>query len=985
MSSLTCTKLTLFTIAGVVIQMVGLSIFVFGFFPVKPALSGVSGPESYRSPTSPSNQNQSEKDLSSNQRRSLYQELSGIPPSFDRLILMVIDGLPAEFVLGKDGKPPCKTLMEAMPYTQSLLSTGMAVGYHAKAAPPTVTMPRLKAMVSGAIGGFLDVAFNFNTQALLDDNLLDQFFKIGWKMVMLGDETWLKLFPGLFLRHDGVSSFFVKDTVQVDQNVSRHLPNELIKHDWDLLILHYLGLDHVGHIGGRNSLLMAPKLKEMDDVVKMIHTSSILNQANNNGHTLLVVVSDHGMTENGNHGGSSYEETDSLALFIGLKSDVSDYLLSKDHTVFQVDIAPTLALLFGVPIPKNNVGVLISRTFWHLTDDQQLRALELNSWQLLRLLEAQLPGLSCGSSPYDGLIYEQGSRISKCNGSLEKVFCCLYMHAAFLHSSWMSKEVSRSTYREEYSAVVAAYHEFLRTASEWLSRRASDRPVNLLAFGIAAMLLSTLLLLGLIFFICKEVYVGEKQNPSDLKKTSWWHLDEAFCVGVILILVLSMGSSSMVEEEQYLWHFFSCTLNFLFMRKAIQSVQGGRAGKNFSLLKEKNRTGFQIGSIFMLLISGRVMRGWHQGGVNWTNLPDISKWLEQAGSDHVKSIQLFSGLLVIILSLASLFIVGSNTKFVLVVGFSSLMSGLLVILHLIKHQDSMFAPSSYSATLLVQTIYALVGTVTLGTSVALPWFTTSWIYNASSNSIFHISTSNPNELRHKSLLLELRSALFVIGWTYIVSWCLLQLVLQQPINSMPILLLLVQVLASMIYSFYSGLHHKQWVEVAAIYYLGIAGHFALGNSNSLATIDVAGAFIGISSHSTVLSGVLMFMITYASPMLVILSMVMYISVKDSSHLSFSLNLESGQILLRMLGFPCLVPLGLNSILLTAYTFILLLMRNHLFVWSVFSPKYLYVCASTICVYTGVFVVAATTIYTHLVLLLQKRMRISAHAANHKHF
>jgi len=27
-------------------------------------------------------------------------------------------------------------------------------------------------MVSGAIGGFLDVAFNFNTQAYLEDNLL---------------------------------------------------------------------------------------------------------------------------------------------------------------------------------------------------------------------------------------------------------------------------------------------------------------------------------------------------------------------------------------------------------------------------------------------------------------------------------------------------------------------------------------------------------------------------------------------------------------------------------------------------------------------------------------------------------------------------------------------------------------------------------------------------------------------------------------------
>lgn len=34
--------------------------------------------------------------------------------------------------------------MDAMPYTQSLLAKKLATGYHAKAAPPTVTMPRLK-------------------------------------------------------------------------------------------------------------------------------------------------------------------------------------------------------------------------------------------------------------------------------------------------------------------------------------------------------------------------------------------------------------------------------------------------------------------------------------------------------------------------------------------------------------------------------------------------------------------------------------------------------------------------------------------------------------------------------------------------------------------------------------------------------------------------------------------------------------------------
>jgi len=36
----------------------------------------------------------------------------------------------------------------------------------------------------------------------------------------------------------------------VDNNVTRHLDWELVSKDWDVLILHYLGLDHVGHLGG---------------------------------------------------------------------------------------------------------------------------------------------------------------------------------------------------------------------------------------------------------------------------------------------------------------------------------------------------------------------------------------------------------------------------------------------------------------------------------------------------------------------------------------------------------------------------------------------------------------------------------------------------------------------------------------------------------------------------------------------------------------
>ncbi|KAL4644372.1 hypothetical protein ACB092_02G160000 [Castanea dentata] len=952
-SSLTCAKLTILTITGVTIQIIGLSLFVYGFFPVKPALSGVSGAESFRPPTCTPLHNQTDSDLPPHNLKSLYKELSGIAP-FDRLVLMVIDGLPAEFVLGKDDKPLPKALMDAMPYTQSLLANGMAIGYHAKAAPPTVTMPRLKAMVSGAIGGFLDVAFNFNTQALLDDNLLGQFLKIGWKMVMFGDETWLKLFPGLFTRHDGVGSFFVKDTVQVDQNVSRHLGDELSRDDWDLMVLHYLGLDHVGHIGGRNSILMAPKLLEMDKVVKMIHTSVIADQENGQRQTLLVVVSDHGMTYNGNHGGSSFEETDSLALFIGLRNHVSDYALYTLNTVYQVDVAPTLALLFGVPIPKNNVGVLLSGTFGSFTDDQQLKALELNTWQLLRLLQAQLPGLSCENSPCDGFNDDQGCRINKCSGNIENTICCLYLKATMLHSSWRLKDVSSRPYsREDYSGIVTAYYEFLKTAT---------------------MMLSCLILLSLIFSFYKEVYNMKMQQCFDSKYSMHtWSLDETFILGVILILVVSMGSSSMVEEEQYIWHFVTSTLNILLLRKMMQSLPVEASRSLFGLYKGNKKIAFQMCSIFVLIISGRTLRGWHQGGVNWTYLPDISKWLEKAGSNHVKSIQLVSGLLMISLCLFALSLSGSRRKISLAVGFSFLMFGLLVLQHIKKYQDNIFVSSNYNATLLVQIIFAGLGIATIGTFVAYPWLMPICISKICSSHRSFMSGSVPIEIQNEYPLLELKNSLYLIGWAYLFCWCLLQLLLQQPINALPMLLLFMQILASLIYASNGGVHHKQWVEIAALYYLGMAGHFALGNSNTLATIDVAGAFIGMSSYSTLLSGILMFIITYASPSFFLLSIVMYISV-DTSYLVIPQKADSEHLLKNMLAFPCLVPLGVNSIILTAYTIVLLLMRNHLFVWSVFSPKYLYVCATTLCVYIGVSFVAATVIYSYLVLALRKRMQ-----------
>ena len=126
------------------------------------------------------------------------------------------------------------------------------------------------------------------------DNIIYQMKKSGKKLVFYGDDTWLRLFPNHFIRSDGTTSFFVNDYTQVissssfyfiffefqfflhfqvDENVTRHIDDEMLKNDWDILILHYLGLDHIGHISGPSSNLVHPKLSEMDSVLYKISSN----------------------------------------------------------------------------------------------------------------------------------------------------------------------------------------------------------------------------------------------------------------------------------------------------------------------------------------------------------------------------------------------------------------------------------------------------------------------------------------------------------------------------------------------------------------------------------------------------------------------------------------------------------------------------------------------------------------------------------------
>ena len=115
---------------------------------------------------------------------------------------------------------------------------------------------------------------------------------------------------------------------------------------------------------------MLPKQNEMDEVVRTIYEA--IESQDYLASTLIVLCGDHGMNDAGNHGGSTTGETSPALVFLspklqetykGVVSPVED--LHEDFqyytTVEQSDIVPTMAILLGLPIPLNNLGVFIPR------------------------------------------------------------------------------------------------------------------------------------------------------------------------------------------------------------------------------------------------------------------------------------------------------------------------------------------------------------------------------------------------------------------------------------------------------------------------------------------------------------------------------------------------------------------------------------------------------------------------------------------------
>ncbi|KAI1883855.1 hypothetical protein AGOR_G00236330 [Albula goreensis] len=919
-----------------VFEIFGIALFLRGFFPAPVKSSFSSKTKISDLPSEP---------LTGNNPNS-----SKVPgPLFRRVVIVLIDALREDFIYGPRGR-------QYMPYTRHLVERGSTLSFVAKAQPPTVTMPRIKALTTGSIPGFIDVVVNLNSPALLEDNLLWQAKAAGKKIIFYGDDTWVRLFPKHFMEYDGTTSFFVSDYTEVDNNVTRHLDSTLKRDDWDILILHYLGLDHIGHLSGPHSSLIGPKLLEMDDVLKKIHSSLISRETEGSLPNLLVLCGDHGMSETGSHGGSSDPETNTPLVLISpaFKRKVG---MEKPGTVEQVDLLPTLALSLGLPISQNSVGRLIYPVFEETSLRDQLRFLHLNSYQLSCLLKDSMPTFQKEEG------YEQFHMAEKSHGSWMKLYLegnasevlsnmgrkvlRQYLDALKAMSSALSRQLGKYDMYSMMAGMILVLQVLLLlllampealsgagevdvpVASALLSLpfyllcllscsihvllcTSSENTCYLcdLSWGlvIAAIACSSALFCVLLTLAAKKLAPGTKLNTKTqgASESEFSELDVLLLMGTVGY-VISLASSSFIEEEHQTWYFLINTLCLAIFqdvcRKYFREKRG--PGDDRAYLPPKG-TELGVGSQKWLALATplltlaccRLLRSLNQTGIQWAHLPDLSHWLNSW--EHKPELSLLAA------------------------------ASLVLIFFLVQRRCSLVSKIALALGLLgVYSYRAAVG------NVLFPWqhssrdiskgtvearfvyiFVLGILFTGAKDLLRSQVTTSDSQLKSRGL------------WEAYCGVVLLCSLLFRPHN-LPVLACSLLIQTAMDQFIWRELQYDAAQITIMHYWFGQAFFYFQGNSNNIATVDISAGFVGLESYVEIPAVFLTAFSTYTGPLLWACHLVCYLSAaQDSRHAA-------------SVGHGCYCFALLRSIPAVAYIILITALRYHLFIWSVFSPKLLY--------------------------------------------
>ncbi|XP_040346085.1 GPI ethanolamine phosphate transferase 2, catalytic subunit isoform X2 [Herpailurus yagouaroundi] len=888
---------------------------------------------------------------------------------------MLIDALRDDFVFGSKG-------VKFMPYTTYLVEKGASHSFVAEAKPPTVTMPRVKALMTGSLPGFIDVVRNLNSPALLEDNVITQAKAAGKRMIFYGDETWVKLFPQHFVEYDGTTSFFVSDYTEVDDNVTRHLDKVLKRGDWDVLILHYLGLDHIGHISGPSSPLIGHKLSEMDNILMKIHTSLLSEERENLSPNLLVLCGDHGMSETGSHGASSMEEVNTPLILISSAFERKPGDIRHPKHVQQTDLAATLAIGLGLPIPENSVGSLLFPSIEGRPVREQLRFLHLNAVQLSKLLQENVP--SYKKEPG----FEQFKMAERLHGNWIRLYLeentsevlfnlgtkvrRQYLDALRTLSLSLSRQVAQY---DIYSMLVGTVMVLevltllLLSIPQALSSKAELEvplwsPVFSLLFYLMFLVLSALhvivctsaesscyfcglswlmaggvmvlisaLLCAVVSALAKVFASGKllSKNPTH-PNSRWSELDVVILLGT-MGHVLSLGASSFIEEEHQTWYFLVNTLCLALCHEIYRNCflgddceprrcsHGERGFVNTAPALQDGSIGhdeLEPHRASKSPTSLNTLRGWEK----WMAM--ASPWVILTCCRLLRSLNQ-TGVQWAHRPDLGHWLTSSDHKAELSV-LAAL--SLIMIFALVQRRCSLTSKVAMALGLLGVYCYrAAIG------NVLFPWQRDSkdiskGLIEARFVHVFVLGilfTGTKDLL--KSQVIAADFTIKTVGlWEIYGGVSLLAALLFRPHN-LPVLAFSLLIQTIMAEFVWKPLRHDAAEITVMHYWFGQAFFYFQGNSNNIATVDISAGFVGLDTYVEVPAVFLTAFATFAGPVLWASHLVSFLSSETSSGSALS--------------HACFCYALICSFPVSAYIILVTSLRYHLFIWSVFSPKLLY--------------------------------------------
>lgn len=302
---------------------------------------------------------------------------------YKKAAIVVLDGARADTMF-REGQHATMPKMLSIPKTDACWALSLC-------DLPTSTSVRIYSIFSGMPTGVCQTQDSLLPFECKVDNLVRQALRCNMTVSFAGDETWINLFPDLQKGRYKTYCAFSKKTFAEEQEIIDEALAAVWKHD--IAITHLVGYDLLGHIVGIRHPRMRDFLALYDRFIFDLYSTM-------DRDCVLILLSDHGTEEDGDHGGASLKQRASFFGAIAKDLYPRDPAPSSEQAgilstlgihkrvgvISQNDILPTLCHLIGVPVPENSSGTYIRELIDPAEHRDAYMALVYRKLRLLKLM-----------------------------------------------------------------------------------------------------------------------------------------------------------------------------------------------------------------------------------------------------------------------------------------------------------------------------------------------------------------------------------------------------------------------------------------------------------------------------------------------------------------------------------------------------------------------------------------------------------------------